>query len=196
MLIVKEDIISRINNGDAKAFEQLYTTFYVYLCAVATKYVYNSEAAREIVNDVFMNIWSSRGQLSFPIHNYLLRSVQNRCLNYIRTLHTRERVLDEYREELIAFQEEFCKNDNNPLQLLEIEELKSQVNTVIDSLSVKCRLVFEKYLYEGMSPQEIADEQAISVNTVRVHIKNAMDHIKLQLGPTAGILLLFLYGRL
>ena len=53
MLIVKEDIISRINNGDAKAFEQLYTTFYVYLCAVATKYVYNSEAAREIVNDVF-----------------------------------------------------------------------------------------------------------------------------------------------
>lgn len=95
-----------------------------------------------------------------------------------------------------AFQEEFCKNDNNPLQLLEIEELKSQVNTVIDSLSVKCRLVFEKYLYEGMSPQEIADEQAISVNTVRVHIKNAMDHIKLQLGPTAGILFLFLYGRL
>lgn len=94
------------------------------------------------------------------------------------------------------FQEEFCKNDNNPLQLLEIEELKSQVNTVIDSLSVKCRLVFEKYLYEGMSPQEIADEQAISVNTVRVHIKNAMDHIKLQLGPTAGILFLFLYGRL
>lgn len=62
---------------------------------------------KEIVNDVFMNIWSSRGQLSFPIHNYLLRSVQNRCLNYIRTLHTRERVLDEYREELIAFQEEF-----------------------------------------------------------------------------------------
>lgn len=56
MLIVKEDIISRINNGDAKAFEQLYTTFYVYLCAVATKYVYNSEAAREIVNDVFMNV--------------------------------------------------------------------------------------------------------------------------------------------
>lgn len=80
------------------------------------------------------------------------------------------------------------------MQLLEIEELKSQVNTVIDSLSVKCRLVFEKYLYEGMSPQEIADEQAISVNTVRVHIKNAMDHIKLQLGPTAGILFCFFTG--
>ena len=193
---ISEQIIDDINEGKENAFSALYDCYYSYLCAYATTYVFDPDEAKEIVNDVFMNIWSSRGQLSFPIHNYLLRSVQNRCLNYIRTLHTRERVLDEYREELIAFQEEFCKNDNNPLQLLEIEELKSQVNTVIASLSVKCRLVFEKYLYEGMSPQEIADEQAISVNTVRVHIKNAMDHIKLQLGPTAGILFLFLYGRL
>ena len=177
---ISEQIIDDINEGKESAFSALYDCYYSYLCAYATTYVFDPDEAKEIVNDVFMNIWSSRGQLSFPIH----------------TLHTRERVLDEYREELIAFQEEFCKNDNNPLQLLEIEELKSQVNTVIDSLSVKCRLVFEKYLYEGMSPQEIADEQAISVNTVRVHIKNAMDHIKLQLGPTAGILLLFLYGRL
>ena len=64
VLIVKEDIISRINNGDAKAFEQLYTTFYVYLCAVATKYVYNSEAAREIVNDVFMNVWNHHSDVN------------------------------------------------------------------------------------------------------------------------------------
>ena len=70
MLIVKEDIISRINNGDAKAFEQLYTTFYVYLCAVATKYVYNSEAAREIVNDVFMNVWNHHSALIHPVNAY------------------------------------------------------------------------------------------------------------------------------
>ena len=84
MLIVKEDIISRINNGDAKAFEQLYTTFYVYLCAVATKYVYNSEAAREIVNDVFMNVWNHHSALIHPVNAYLIRSVRNYCLNYLR----------------------------------------------------------------------------------------------------------------
>ena len=80
---------------------------------------------------MFINVWNSRGRLNFPIHNYLLRSVQNRCLNHIRTLHTRERVLDEYREELLAFQEELCANDDDPLQLLEIEELKERGGTVI-----------------------------------------------------------------
>ncbi|WP_294587473.1 RNA polymerase sigma-70 factor [uncultured Bacteroides sp.] len=189
---INEQIIEDINLGKENAFSILYDCYFSYLCAYATTYVFDPDEAKEVVNDVFISIWHNKGHLSFPIHSYLMRGVQNRCLNYIRALHTRERVLDEYREELLAVQEEFCKNDNNPLQLLEVEELKDQVNAVIHSLSAKCRLIFEKYLYEGMSPQEIADEQAISVNTVRVHIKNAMDHIKLQLGSTTGILLLLL----
>ncbi|WP_274972594.1 RNA polymerase sigma-70 factor [Bacteroides fluxus] len=193
---INEQIIEGINAGKESSFSALYDGYYSYLCVYATTYVFDTDEAKEIVNDVFVNIWNSRGQLSFPIHNYLLRSVQNRCLNHIRTLHTRERVLDEYREELLAFQEEFCAKDDDPLQFLEIEELKSQVSRVIDSLSARCSLVFRKYLYEGMSPQEIADEQGMSVNTVRVHIKNAMDRIKSRLGSLAGLLLLFVYGRL
>lgn len=189
---ISEQIIKDINDGKESAFSVLYDCYFSYLCAYATTYVFDPDEAKEIVNDVFISIWNNRGHLSFPIHSYLLRGVQNRCLNYIRALHTRERVLDEYWKELVAFQEEFCENDNNPLQLLETEELKNQISAVINSLSAKCRFVFEKYLYEGMSPQEIANEQAISVNTVRVHIKNAMDHIKLQLGSSAGILLLLL----
>lgn len=193
---INEQIIEGINAGKESAFSALYDSYYSYLCVYATTYVFDTDGAKEIVNDVFMNVWNCRGRLSFPIHNYLLRSVQNRCLNYLRTQHTRERVLDEYREELLAFQEEFCAHDDDPLQLLEVEELKSRVGQVIDSLPAKCSLVFRKYLYEGMSPQEIADEQAMSVNTVRVHIKHAMDRIKLRLGPLAGMLLLFVYGRL
>lgn len=193
---INEQTVKDINTGKESAFAALYDSYYSYLCVYATTYIFNTDEAKEIVNDVFMNVWNSRGRLSFPIHNYLLRSVQNRCLNHIRALHTRERVLDEYKEELLAFQEEFCANDDDPLLLLEIEELKEQVGTVIDSLPAKCSLVFRKYLYEGMSPQEIADEQVLSVNTVRVHIKNAMDRIKLRLGSMTGLLLLFVYGKL
>ena len=103
MLIVKEDIISRINNGDAKAFEQLYTTFYVYLCAVATKYVYNSEAAREIVNDVFMNVWNHHSALIHPVNAYLIRSVRNYCLNYLRDKRQQEVPLSDVQENLLSF---------------------------------------------------------------------------------------------
>lgn len=40
MLNLQEDILIRVNQGDMKSFEHLYHTFYVYLCAVATKYIY------------------------------------------------------------------------------------------------------------------------------------------------------------
>lgn len=116
MLIVKEDIISRINNGDAKAFEQLYTTFYVYLCAVATKYVYNSEAAREIVNDVFMNVWNHHSALIHPVNAYLIRSVRNYCLNYLRDKRQQEVPLSDVQESLLSIQE--LQIDADPLRWL------------------------------------------------------------------------------
>lgn len=34
--------------------------------------------------------------------------------------------MDEYRKELLNYQEEYCANDNTPLQLLEIEDLQNK----------------------------------------------------------------------
>ena len=186
-------VIEDINLGKEKAFAVLYDCYFTYLCACATAYILNPEEAKDVVNEVFIHIWQKREQLAYPVHSYLLRSVRNGCLNYLRSLHSRERVVDEYREELIDFQEELCRNNENPLTLLEVEELKGQVADIVRSLPDKCRLVFEKYLYENLSPQEIADRQGLSVNTVRVHIKHAMDKMRLELGIGIGILLFYLF---
>ena len=43
MQVVNEKIIHQINKGDSRAFEELYNAYYVYLCAVATKFVYVPE---------------------------------------------------------------------------------------------------------------------------------------------------------
>ena len=96
--MIDQAVIDRINQGDVKAFECLYNDYFVYLCACANSYIFNAEEAQDIVNEVFMKLWYKRGDLFFPIHPYLVRSVQNGCLNYLRSLHSRERVVDEYRE--------------------------------------------------------------------------------------------------
>ena len=81
----------------------------------------------------------------------------------------------------------------HPLKEMEQADLERQVQTVITSLPDKCRTVFEQYLYSELTPQEIAEKNGISVNTVRVHIKNAMDKMKEKLGSRIGILLFFLF---
>ena len=80
--IVDEEVIRRINRGDTNAFGELYKAYYVYLCTVATKYVFDPEAAQEIINNVFLNIWHHRLTLSTPVTAYLIRAVQNRSLNH------------------------------------------------------------------------------------------------------------------
>lgn len=192
---IDESIIIGINQGKQEAFATLYDSYFSYLCMYATTYIFNPDEAKEIVNDVFLNIWYKKERLVFPIHSYLLQSVQNGCLNYIRALKNRERVMDEYRKELLNYQEEYCANDNTPLQLLEIEDLQKQVHNVVNSLPERCRIIFEKYLYNNKSPQETAEELDISVNTVRVQIKNAMDKMKVKLGTSLGIQLLFLFQK-
>ena len=95
--IVDKDLIERINKGEEKAFEVLYNSYFVYLCACANSYIFNPVEAQDIVNETFAKIWYRRGELSFPIHAYLIRAIQNGCLNYLRSLHSRERIIDEYR---------------------------------------------------------------------------------------------------
>lgn len=190
MLIVKEDIISRINNGDAKAFEQLYTTFYVYLCAVATKYVYNSEAAREIVNDVFMNVWNHHSALIHPVNAYLIRSVRNYCLNYLRDKRQQEVPLSDVQESLLSIQELQIDADPHPLAYLENKEFEEKIYRAVDSLPAKCRDIFVQNLYHNKTYEEIAITNHISSSTVRVQIKIGLAKLRELLGDLYPLFLL------
>lgn len=191
--VVDQSLIEKINKGDEKAFEILYNGYFVYLCTCANSYIFNPVEAQDIVNEIFAKIWYKRGVLSFPIHGYLIRAVQNGCLNYLRSLHSRERIMDEYREALLEYQEEYCASEYAPLQEMELADLEHQVHCLIAALPPKCRFIFEQYLYSELTPQEIADKNHISINTVRVHVKNAMDRIKEKMGRGSGILLFFLF---
>lgn len=190
MLILKEDIIFRLNQGDARAFEQLYSTFYVYLCAVATKYVYNPESAQEIVNDVFLNVWNNRQSLTHPVNAYLIRSVQNRSLNYLRQQRPQEVPLSEVQEGLLSAREQQVLSEPHPLAKLEDKEFQENIYQAVNTLPEKCRDIFIQYLYHNKSYDEIATTNHISASTVRVQIKLGLSKLRVILGDLYPLFLL------
>lgn len=193
---IKEDIIVRINRGDAKAFEQLYAVYYVSLCAVATKYVYCAETAKEIVNDVFLSVWNNHTSLIYPIYAYLVRSVQNRCRNHLRGLHLQEVPLSEVQELLLAIRENQLEETPHPLAHLENKEFEELTYKAVNQLPDKCRDIFVQYLYHNKSYDEIAQHNQISPSTVRVQIKIALSKLKDILGDYYPLfLLLFNYSQ-
>jgi DNA-directed RNA polymerase specialized sigma24 family protein len=95
---IDEHIIRKINEGDEKAFTKLYEVYYVYLNSIAIYYVIDRNIGGEVVDDVFINIWNKKIPLTYPVHSYLIRSVQNGCLNYIRMQQAQQQVYDKHQE--------------------------------------------------------------------------------------------------
>lgn len=150
----------------------------MYLNTIAIYYLFDKNISAEIVDDVFLNIWYKRRTLAFPVHSYLIRAVQNGCLNYIRSQRTLQSVLDEHKEQISAFQEDCIVSAPVPLQYVELKEMEAEIKEAVSSLPPKCRSVFESYFYAGKSAEEIAKEMNLTVSTVRVQIKNALDKLK------------------
>ncbi|MDR1203202.1 MAG: RNA polymerase sigma factor [Tannerellaceae bacterium] len=175
---IDEHIIRKINAGDEKAFSKLYEAYYVYLNSIAIYYVIDSNIGGEVVDDVFMNIWNKKHPLVYPVHSYLIRSVQNGCLNYIRSQQVQQQVYDEHKERLLSFHERHILSTPVPLQYVEMRETENQIRAAVDQLPSQCRAVFEAYFYSGKSVDTIANEFQINIGTVRVQLKKAIDRLK------------------
>lgn len=178
---IDEKLITQINDGSEQAFSELYKAYYVYLNAIAIYYLYDKSTGAEVVDDVFLNIWYKRRTLVYPVHSYLIRAVQNGCLNYIRSRKAFQSVLDEHKEQIYNFQENSIIATPVPLQYVELKETEAEIREAISSLPSKCRNIFESYFYFGRTVEEIAEESNLTVSTVRVQIKNALDRLRLRL---------------
>lgn len=177
--VIDEHTIRRINFGDENAFATLYDAYWAWLCANAATFIRNAEAAKDIVNDIFIKVWKSRRNLRSPIHPYLVASLRNSCLNYLRN-HRNDAVSQ---EELSLLESDILRTESHtPLSYTEAAEVSEKVRKVADDLPDKCRMVFHLYFFNGMDPKAIAEELGIAPSTVRVQLKIALDRIRAALG--------------
>lgn len=193
---IDEDLIARINAGDERAFKMLYDHYFTYLCTSAMYYTIDADVSKEIVNDVFIAVWERKVRLVHPIHSYLQTCVRNGCLNHIRSRKSRALMTDGYGLELLRLQEAQLLKQETPFDIFEFKELEQQIRTSVESLPSRCKAIFEQYLYGGQSPKEIAAHMGLSVNTVRVQVKIALDRLKANLSPYVGLLIYILSDRL
>jgi RNA polymerase sigma-70 factor (ECF subfamily) len=68
-------------------------------------------------------------------------------------------------------------------------ELEHKYLQAIETLSPKCRTVFEMSRLEGKRNQEIADELKLSKRTVETHISQALKILRKKLGDYLSVIL-------
>ena len=158
-----------IVHSDIGCFRDLYDAYYSYLCGMAVSYVHNFEAAREIVDDVFIRVWERRSRLKYPPLPYLFSAVRNVCYNYLRDTKKASGVTLVLMEQL----PDCCPYDES-----EVEDIVRLINEISDSLPQACKEVFTLHYNDGMDTAEIAERLGIAPSTVRVQIKLALDRIR------------------
>lgn len=65
---------------------------------------------------------------------------------------------------------------------IEHKELLSQINSIVDNLSTKCKEVYKLSREEQLSHKEIASQLDISTKTVENHLTKALRQLRISLG--------------
>ncbi len=179
-------IISRIRQGDEKAFKYLFEHYYAAMCSFARHIVHDGHLAESIVDDVVFNIWENRRSLHVKssLRTYLLSAVRYRCINEMKSPYRRFSRMQTTIPpgDSTDFVMSLFADARHPLGELIEKELQDIIRESIDELPDECRRVFLKSRTEHMKYAEIADDMHISVNTVKYHIKNALAHLHRRLG--------------
>jgi RNA polymerase sigma-70 factor (ECF subfamily) len=172
-------LINRLKKGEETAYEMLFKEYYQVLSIFANKYLKDIEAAKELVQELFVHLFERRENINInsSLKSYLFRSVHNRCLNLINA----QKIRDKYIEH-ISYTHNNAEQSNieNEVNLSELETI---LYRAIGDLPPKCRIIFKMNRFEGLSNNEIADKLTLSKRTVETQISKALKILRVKLKP-------------
>jgi RNA polymerase sigma-70 factor, ECF subfamily len=173
---------------DPQLFEELFRQYSKPLFYYAAKFV-EDDAAKDIVQDVFVKLWSNQEiKVCKSLNSLLFTMVRNSCLQQLE----KQRVRNKYFEstKLIMQKEELLFYMEEKTSLIE-KELEDKLNEVINGLPDRCRQIFLLSRFENKKNQEIADELEISVKAVEKQITKALSTIRIEMKDYLPLMIFF-----
>lgn len=169
----KRKLAEEFIRGDKHAFDWIYTNYAKGMFAICLRYTKNSDEAADILQDAFIKVYEKRSLFNpeYEIGPWVKRIVINQAINHFRVNKRFELVEDEsYFEE----PEEFIEIDD-------LQHVKQALLAVLWELPEGYRTVFNMYVIDNLTHQEIAEYLGISVNTSKTQLLKARKLIRQKL---------------
>lgn len=159
-------------NSSRASFKRLYQFYYSQLFWFAKSIVKTEEAAEEIVDDVFLNLWIQRARLTEINNpaNYCYMSVKNKSLTLISKPHLNQVSIDDVDVEIT---DQAATGED---KLICADTVKA-INHSLNKLSAQCKMVFKLVKEDGLKYREVAELLDLSVKTVEYHMGNALKQV-------------------
>lgn len=169
-------LLASLKARDIKAFDYLYHHARNRLHVLAYSIINDREAARDLVQDFFIDFWQKRSyeNIRGSLSAYLVCAVRNRAIKYNHKQATLFRLKGRAPAMPVV-------NEAVAEQKMENSELKLRIETAIRKLPPTAARVFQLHYIEHLSHAEISQKLGITRSTVSNHISRALKELRLTL---------------
>lgn len=177
----KQTVLERLGNSETDAFAELYNEFAPASLLFVSNYLNDEDAARDLVHDVFVNIWLKRDKVSkaLSFRAYLFRMLKNEIADYFNS----KKTLKRYNEHFINAYEESSDSLNQSIDELDLRTILSEA---IDSMPERRRTIFLMSRSGHIANDKIAGILGISQRTVENSISLALADIRKEIEKNNG----------
>lgn len=175
------ELLRRVGQGDRRSFEQLYDRFSGVLFSIAYRMLKNQEAAEDVLQDVFIQIWK-KAPLFDPTRGkpmtWAVTLIRNRAIDLMRSSQRRSYLQESIQREL---EEHF--DDRSSFDAVASDELNKQVRDAIQKLSKDQRTAIELAFFSSMTQAEIAEHLNEPLGTIKARIRRGMIALRNLIDP-------------
>lgn len=178
MEVDERQLILRAQQGDAMAFEQLVFRHDRSVLSLAAQYVTSAEDAKDIYQEVFIRVYRGLKKFQFrsEFSTWLHRVTVNVCLTH--------RSRQKHKAHHLSLHEDPDGDDPHGVLQLQAEdsaadqpaqdsEISARVQSALETLSPKQRMVFTLRHFEGQKLKEIAEAMNCTEGTIKRYLFSA-----------------------
>ena len=169
----ESELLGLTASGDGNAFRKIYNNYSNRLYAYSLRITEKEDLAEEIVQDVFIKIWTNRAELTAidRFDSYLYVVARNHCFNSLKRIAREAVILKELSKGMTELHNEHEE------AIIHKEYLKI-LNDSVSKLPPQQQLIYNLSRNSGLKYDEIALTLNLSKNTVKAHLKKALYSIR------------------
>jgi RNA polymerase sigma-70 factor (family 1) len=170
---IEQPWVDEFRRGDEQALRRAFDLFYQPTCHFAKRLVYDTQAAEDIVSEVFVKIWRLRGSFEGvdSVRSYLFVAVRNACFNHQKKIR-RENAFKAAWQYLLPLSEEQANQEM--VWAMTLQRLYAGIEQLPAQRKAICKLIFLK----GFNVAEVAGQLGISAQTVRNQKVRAIQQLR------------------
>ncbi|GGH28562.1 sigma-70 family RNA polymerase sigma factor [Sphingobacterium alkalisoli] len=181
--VMESDLLNRMAAGDSLAFDAIYTRYWEHAFSAAYKRLKDLELARDIVQDIFLQLWLRREELIIDnLGAYLYIAVRNRvfkCMDRAQRFTPLPELFDQL----------FAARDQSDAEIIR-KEFLLYYEALVATLSPSQQEIFRMRYHDDLSTLEIADRLSITRKTVQNQLGKSVAQLRQSLGMLILIYLL------